>query len=74
MEFLHYNTKEPDKVLHNNTFKVPTVTLSGDHLATEGEDAAKKAYVNVVATIDKDGNVSFQEYSADNPVIITLQL
>lgn len=71
LEFLHYNNKEPDKVLHNNTFKVPTVNLSGDHLATESEDAAKKAYVNVVATIDKDGNVSFQEYSADNPVIIT---
>ena len=71
MKFKHYNAKEPDKVLHEKTFELPPINLSGDHLTTEGEDAAKKAYVNVVASINKEGDVTFEQYSVDNPVIIT---
>ena len=42
----------------------------GTSIETEGADAAKKAYINMVFFIDKDCNVTYNSYKKDDNFIL----
>ena len=46
------------------------LNLSGTVIQTEGEEVAKKAYVNVEVSIDKDGNVTFTKHDQSENYIV----
>ena len=52
------------------SFTLPNINLSGTSIETEGADAAKKAYINMVFFIDKDGNVTYNSYKKDDNFIL----
>ena len=48
------------------------LNLSGTAIQTEGEEVAKKAYVNVEVSIDKDGNVTFTKHDQSENYIVEI--
>ena len=54
----------------SQVFTFPSIDLSGTSIETEGAEAAKKAYINMVFFIDKDGNVTYNSYKKDDNFIL----
>jgi hypothetical protein len=45
--------------------------LKGDHLSKEADEAAKKAYVNIVLSFDDKMNVKKESYPSDQHFVIS---
>ena len=65
-----YNTKDDKNILKKETFDL-SLDLKGDHLSKEADEAAKKAYVNIVLSFDDKMNVKKESYPSDQHFVIS---